>query len=249
MPYMKESRLKIERAEMHIHDIERRIAALHQTDTAKVEIYPEHGTERLIHTFQDPFVFDDLSLMIGDAVHNLKCALDYTWLQTIEKLVPANVDDRAKFPVRKFIEELKGFLRKGNIDTTCKPLFDFMVNEIQPCEGGNDAIWAIHNFDNRDKHRLLLPVLAQGHIGGLEVQDESGEKFPGFGVGDFQRPPYVIDFEKGLHVTKKGKLAAEIGVEDTKSGCFMHVPETLKVYSQTILAVVKAFEGFLQSAP
>jgi hypothetical protein len=247
MPELKESRLKINRADIHIRNIERRILALHQTDTAVIEIHPQYGTERLVHTFNDVTVFDDLSLMIGDAVHNLRCALDYTWLQTIEKLIPANVDDRAKFPVRKTLEELKGVLKKGNVDTTCRRLFDFMVNDIQPCEGRNDAIWAIHNFDNRDKHRLLIPVLSQGNVDGIEVQNEIGEKFPGFGTGDFQRPPYVIDFVKGTHVTKKGKLTAHIGVEDIKSGCFMHIPETLDVYFGNILLVVESFERFLQS--
>lgn len=243
--YLLQSRVKLERANVHIRDIEARIEALHQTDAARIEIHPEHRTERLVHTL-DESAFDSLALVIGDAIHNLACALDYTWLQTIEKLIPANVSDRAKFPVYKAIEELDGALRKGNVDSACPALFSFMIDDIKPCDGGNVAIWPVHNFSNRDKHRLLLPVLSDGHITGIEVQDESGT-WPGWGMTrDLQRPPYYIDFPKGAHITKKGKLTAHIAVKDGKSGCLMDVPDSLLMYSGEIVSVVEAFEGFLE---
>jgi hypothetical protein len=243
--YLIQARAKIERANIHVQDIKGRVDALEQTDAAVIEIHPEHGTERLTHTL-DESAFDDLALVIGDAVHNLKCALDYTWLQTIERLVPANVDDRAKFPVYKTIEELNGALRKGNVHTACPALHSFMIDQIKSCDGGNAAIWPIHNFANRDKHRLLIPVLAQGHINGIEVEDETGKRHPAFGASPLQRPPYCIDLDKGLHFTKKGKLTANIVVDDGKFGCLMDIPETLVVYFGTIVCVVEAFESFLE---
>jgi hypothetical protein len=246
---LEHSRLKIKRANSHIADIEARIIALHTTDTAVVETHPQYGTERLKHNFSDVVAFEDIALMLGDAIHNLKCALDYTWLKTIERLVPALVDDRAKFPVRKTIKEVEGFLAHAEVHTFHPNLFAFMLHTIKPCEGGNDAIWNIHNFDNRDKHRLLIPVLAQGHIDGIEVEDERGEAFKGSGAGDFQRPPYCIDFKPGLHVKQKGKLTADIAVEDEKSGCFMHIPETLIRYSHIISKAVELFERFLEAEP
>jgi hypothetical protein len=244
--YLLEARAKIERANVHIGDVERRVNALEQTDTAVVETHSEHGTERLTHTL-DESGFDQIALVTGDAVHNLNCALDYTWLQTIQKLAPANVSDRAKFPVHKTIEELKGALRKGNVDTTCPHLFTFIVDGIQPCDGGNPAIWPIHCFANRDKHRLLIPVLAEGHINEIEVQDETGERWPGSGFSAPQKPPYCIDFADGLHVTKKGKLTANVIVDDGKFGCRMDIPQTLVIYSAAITGVVEAFESFLKS--
>lgn len=178
--YLLEARAKIERANVHIGDFERRVDALEPTDTALVEIHPEHGAERLTHTL-DESGFDQTALVTGDTVHNLNCALDYTWLQTIERLAPANARNRAKFPVHKTIEELNGTLRKGNVDTTCPHLFSFIVGEIQPYNGGNPAIWPIHCFANRDKHRLLIPVPAESNISRIEVQDRTGERWPGFG--------------------------------------------------------------------
>ena len=243
-----QARAKLDRANVHIRDLEGRVKALEDTDTAFVEIHPEHGTERLTHTL-DESAFDHIALVIGDAVHNLACALDYTWLETVERLAPALVRDNAKFPVYRTAPELEGQLRGRNvqIDVTSPALFDFVVNEIQPYEGGNTAIWPAHCFANRDKHRLLIPVLAQGHINGIEVQDETGELWPGSGLSEFQRPPYVIDLMPGLHFTKKGKLTALIGVEDGKFGCSMDVPETINMHLGAIVGVVEAFESFLQS--
>jgi hypothetical protein len=237
---LKDSRLKIKRANKHIADIEARIVLLHETDTATVDINPDTGGEILKHDFTDaPAAFDDIALMVGDAVHNLNCALDYTWFQTIERLVPAAVDDRAKFPVRKAIEELQGWLTKTEINLASPNLYSFMVDVIKACDGG--AIWPVHSMDIRDKHRLLIPVLSAGHIDGIEVEDESGEIFRGFGAGDIQRPPYYIAFRKGLRIKKKGKLTATIIVEDRDFGYYMHIPETLRHYSHFILGIIKNF--------
>src|ERR1700693_5081411 len=202
-------RLKIDRANKHIADIDARIVRLHETDTARIDIHPETGGEILTHTFSDTTAFNDIALMLGDAVHNLNCALDYTWLQTIERLLPTPVDDRAKFPVRKSIKELEGWMAKAGIDSAHPALFLHMLDKVQHCHGGDEAIWAIHNLDIR--HRLLIPVLSTGHIDGISVMDQHGETWRGYGSSaGLQRPPYVIQYEPGLHIKDKGKLTALI---------------------------------------
>jgi hypothetical protein len=240
------ARAKLYRANIHIRCIENRVTRLQNSTRARIKQHAQFHTQRLEYILELS-AFDDLALLIGDAIHNMRCALDYTWLQTIERLVPANLDERAKFPIRKTIEEVMGALKKGDVDTACPALFNFTVNEIKPCEGGNYPIWAVHSFDNRDKHRLLLPVLAQGHIEGIEVKDQRGNITPGYGISNFQLPPYVIDLAEGLYFTKYGKLTAYVGVEDGKSGCFMGIPDSLAEYQRAIFGVVEAFEGFLRT--
>lgn len=243
----RDSRLKIDRANKHIADINARIVRLHETNTARIDIDPKTGSEILTHTFSDATAFDDIALMLGDAVHNLNCALDYTWLQTVERLVPALVDERAKFPIRKTLKELEGSMTKAGMNISSPDLFRFVLDRIQPCDGGDEAIWAIHNLDIRDKHRLLIPVLSTGHIDGISVMNQSGETWRGYGSSaDLQRPPYVIAYEPGLHIKDKGKLTAVIIVADGKVGHLMHVSETMKHYSYFILRVVERFEEFLR---
>src|SRR5271156_6411477 len=93
------SRLKIDRANKHIADIKKRLVALQDSEASAIEIDSETGGERLKHDFGDRMAFRDIALMLGDAIHNLKCALDYTWLETIQGLAPAAVSSFAKFPV------------------------------------------------------------------------------------------------------------------------------------------------------
>ena len=65
-------------------------------------------------------------------------------------------------------------------------------------------------------------------------------------TGDFQRPPYVIQYAPGLHVKDKGKLSAQIIVEDTKLTNPLEIPETLSTYSGLIVQVAEVFERFLE---
>ena len=121
-------------------------------------------------------------------------------------MAPTLVDDRAKFPVRKNINELKGWMEseKARVHTDCPALYRFMLDEIAAHTGWECVIMPLHRMNNRDKHRLLLPVLSHVHIKGIEVEDENGERNIGSGVSaELQKPPYCIRYRRGLHVTKK----------------------------------------------
>ena len=247
-----DARAKTERAKHHIGDIEARILALHETDTSWTEIHPQFGTERLVHEFADTKAFFDLSLMIGDVLHNLNCALDYTWFKTAERLVPAILSNHTKFPVREKSEELEGWLKTPgkkhpSIHELCSALSEFLLDEIRPYRGGDHAIWPVHVLDNIDKHRLLIPILSSGDINGIEVVDENGESWQGNAIGTIQEPPYVVDLAIGLHFKEKGKLAAWILVNDRKLAHPLRIPHTLIHYSDLIIQVVEAFEAFVET--
>jgi hypothetical protein len=244
-----DSRLKVERANKHIKDIESSLRMLHDSQTSAVNVDPETGCETLIYEFPNvDAVFSDVALMLGDAVHNLNCALDYTWLETIKRLAPDAVNDRAKFPVRRTANELEGSLKKAEIDIASPALFNFMIRQIQPYDGGNAAIWPIHRLDIRDKHRLLIPVFTTAHVEQLEMEDETGEPITGVAsTGDiFQKPPYRMPFRAGLHIKDYSKLTARILVH-TSTGYIISVPETLRDYSHFIGSLVEAFERFLET--
>jgi len=71
------ARLKIDRAKHHIADVESVITALPNSYTATVEINPKGGNEVLKHDLRDrDKIINDIALTLGDAVHNLHCALD-----------------------------------------------------------------------------------------------------------------------------------------------------------------------------
>src|ERR1039457_3820829 len=99
-------------------------------------------------------------------------------------------------------------------------------------------------MNNRDRHRLLLPVVSHVNIKGIEVEDETGERHIGSGVSaELQKPPYCIRYRRGLHATNKGEL---IMIEDVESEHRLPVLETISGYSYYVARVVKLFEAFLE---
>lgn len=240
-----DARLKVNRANKHISELESRIVALPNAYLGSVKLNPDRGSERLEHRLEDKKVISDIALSLGDAIHNLNCALDYTWLETIERLAPAAVGKFAKFPVRESFKELKAALEGAKIHKASPKLFDFVITKIQPYSRGNHAIWPVHHLDIRDKHRLLIPILHIASIDGITVEDQHGGIWKGTTYGTTQEPPYCIDFEPGLHVKEQGCVVIQVFLEDAKILGKIYVPEAIRLYSQFVLAVVEDFERFV----
>jgi len=114
--------------------------------------------------------------MIGDAIHNLHCALDMAWREVVKRVSPAGFDaSRSKFPVCKSRHELESALvRTVKLDST-SALYRFMVDAVKSYKGGDSDIWAVHQLDIHDKHHLLIPVLNVLSINGVELEHENGQ--------------------------------------------------------------------------
>jgi hypothetical protein len=155
----KDARLKLKRAKKHIADFTAAVNALEDACTATVE-YHAQGGQSLKHEIPDADnALDDLSLIAGDAIHNLRSALDFAWYDTISRCLPDKLSDKTKFPVMKTRQDLEGTLHGIEVDTRCPRLFECMVTQIQPYKGGdNSIIWTLHDLDISDKHLLLLSL-------------------------------------------------------------------------------------------
>ncbi len=46
----------------------------------------------------------------------------------------------------------------GDVVHNLRSSLDLLAAELEPYAGGNDPLWLLHEIDNRDKHRLLVPV-------------------------------------------------------------------------------------------
>lgn len=95
-------------------------------------------------------------LILGDAVHNLRSALD---LMATELAVIADQNpDDAYFPFAADLDGLrksqkfKNFTKNG---ADCAKLLEI----VAPYHGGNEALRALHDLDVQDKHKSLIPSL------------------------------------------------------------------------------------------
>jgi hypothetical protein len=98
MPTFQDARLKIDRANKHIRDIERRIRSLEDSYSATIQINPKFGYQEIKYDLSDKTAIEDISLLIGDALHNMKCALDYGWLIILERYAAAAIGNKTQFP-------------------------------------------------------------------------------------------------------------------------------------------------------
>jgi hypothetical protein len=105
----------------------------------------------------------DLSLDIGDCVHNLRSALDHLAWRLVE-ISGGTPGSRTVFPIcNPAAPPAKGLQISGLNRTTPKggAIFDTM-EAVQPYKTGyrfKDPLWGLRGWSNTDKHRLLLSSL------------------------------------------------------------------------------------------
>lgn len=160
---LKGPKLKLERAKKHFRDLESVVERFYETKPYLVGVddNPESNQRefRLVRARPVPV---GLSIIGGDAIHNLRSTLDHL----VWQLVLANGGEpnkRTAFPVWRseadFVTGRPGYA-KGASEEALEVLYG-----LKPYQGGSDFLWRIHQLDIVDKHRLLLAVaMRQEHV-------------------------------------------------------------------------------------
>lgn len=238
------AKLKIERANKHNADIDARIVSLEKSNTVSFDTNPDTGQKFLKHDLSDRTAASDISLMIGDTIHNLRIGLDHAWSETLQRHARSAFDpDHAKFPVYANGDHLESTLRGSKINTECPRLIDDIVTKIKPYSGGNDSLWPIHRFDILDKHRLLLPIIQYASIEDIEMEDETGYLRSGYSVTE-QLPPWFVHIPEGWNVKKEGKPSIGVLFGEGTPENRLSVKGMLPHYSAVVLKVVEFLENF-----
>lgn len=241
-----DARLKIDRANKHIRDAEDVVLSLVQSFTVAVSHDPDTGVQNLVHAA--PELTDarvQLSLITGDAVHNLRSALDYAWLATLKKHVPTADLRRVKFPVRDSRKELETALNGVQINPTSNSaIFDLLMSNIQPYEGGkNGVVYTLHELDICDKHLLRLSIKPLAGISGIVLEKPDGEIVHGFGATVESCGPYVIPFHKDIRLKQEGTLSINVVLDEAGNFNGVHVVDLLRNFSRAVLYYVQLMEA------
>ncbi|MGO9339479.1 MAG: hypothetical protein ACLPY1_18425 [Terracidiphilus sp.] len=175
------ARLKIERAKKHINDLQvaANLFAKAHPHYISVEIDSDTGHNFLRIAPADPFP-DEFLPILGDALHNLRSALDHAWVQSV--FVPS---DHTKFPFRKTREDLEATVN-GLKDNATKEVKNLIVNVIQPYFGGDgEILHHLHDLDIKDKHGLLIAHRQFTMISGITLRDLKDEGNKEWALGDW----------------------------------------------------------------
>lgn len=240
-------RWKIKRADKHIAEMDGILDSFHKPDsyTVREDRDPHTGQKFIEYGFAKILSGEDLALAMGDAVHNLKCALDYAWIHCIRKLHPPALRNFAKFPIYPSQPELESALRGHGIQIASPTFYNLIVSEIKPYDGG-DQLWAIHRTDIWDKHRLLIPVLdvAQAEV---TLEDDKGNLNVWLCV--FTRGGrYSHPIEDNQKLKDKGDVHLDVVFQDGLPVQGKHISPVLHEFSEAVLAVVETLEAFLETA-
>ena len=145
---------KIDWAKQHIGTLEQAIKTFRTSDPYgfKIENDPKSGDK--IHIIQirqqTPANFP---LIIGDAIHNLRSALDYLAWQLVlaNGQQPKSGRGGTQFPTLN----TKGKSGQGDIQGISTRA-QTLVDAVQPYQGSDDDLWTLHQLDITDKHKLLI---------------------------------------------------------------------------------------------
>jgi len=165
------SRKKIERAKKHIEDLNSLLAAFVSSDFYTVSV--EKNIQRRAHFLRfdidkSPFPFHDAALVVGDALHNLRSALDLLYYGTV-----VNPSNWTRFPIfdtrEILVDRIGGALKKKQITSS---VHDLILDTVKPYHAGNYTLWALHDLNIRDKHQLLVPVVKLFKFYGVRLEDD-----------------------------------------------------------------------------
>lgn len=155
-------RSKLFRGLQHTADLERLAGEVY--DHVDVEVNDNQATgQREWWTSCDAMYTRQIALVAGDAIHNLRAALDLMYCELVRAAGNAIAPDDT-FPVRKSeraFEDAKPTIRNRITEDALEAL-----SRLEPFRGGNEPLYLLHRLDIIDKHRLLTAtaVSARGGI-------------------------------------------------------------------------------------
>jgi hypothetical protein len=238
-------KLKVQRARQHISDLQGFLNSFFKPADYRFieETHPETGQYVLKFELLRQ-VSPDIALLIGDVLHNLRSALDFSYYLAVSKS-GGQPTDFSKFLVEETRERLEGPLRGGSIRHSAA-LQNLILDGIQPYKAGNYMLWALHQLNIIDKHKLLVPVVQATRLVGVDF-DAGSNRFRGMSFGihngritdlisgtgeikihNYGMPTFEILFERGLPMENQSVIP------------------TLWQFANVVSGVVEKFEDFFK---
>lgn len=252
-------RLKIDRAKKHLSDLESVLRDHIRSDPYRLVCEYKRAPEiksDYVDLPPPPMAYhyrietlsplpDEVSLVFGDVVHNLRVALD---LMAYDLIVQNGGSEKfTGFPFHEEAWNLKDALEKGPISVVPKEIKDLLWSDIQPYRSGKgDSLWHMNRLDIIDKHRLLL---ATEHITGLaNAEFVGGMNFIGGELRNRNPDGYLAISITPLVSKNEAALTFEVVIAERKHFPDRNLVETLRQLTTDTLRVVERLEEALFGA-
>ena len=145
------SRVKVDRAKQFIHELQIELDSYTNRDPNTARLKGDNTTTDISA--------DEMSLVpgaiIGDAVHNLRTALDLM-ASELARLNKRNAKT-VYFPFATSAYEYDAAITRNDF-RKCGEDAVYLLKTFKPYRGGNERLRAIHDLDMQDKHTALVPT-------------------------------------------------------------------------------------------
>jgi hypothetical protein len=168
-------RVKIERANKHIAELEDFVmqsGVLHGK-SFRLDANAETGKPFLnIGSFN---IYEPgLPAIIGDAVHNLRSALDHlayhlVMVGTDKGGIRTERWENIQFPITHSADSYKSKRTAGKVEGMERKAIA-AIDKLRPYKGGNEPLWLLHKLDNTNKHSFILPIGEDVIIAGVSLR-------------------------------------------------------------------------------
>jgi hypothetical protein len=170
--------LKIERANEHIAEIEKRIRIAAHSHSPHIHFDPKTGEKYLHCAHTDYKLAASLAVCVGDAIHNLHSALDIAWVEIVRKFGKKGPTKHTRFPIdpQGARQKLESTLTESAEIPRAHPACKLLLDGIKPYKGGDQDILLVNSLDIDDKHKLLIPLVTVAGVMGVELEHEDGRR-------------------------------------------------------------------------
>lgn len=201
----------------------------------------------------EPHVRQQLALLMGDAIHNLRASLDYAATAVVRAMDGDTT--YVTFPFHETREKLVAKESSGiRAIQTALPGADvegFFKDAIKPYHAGNELLWTLTKLDKIDKHNFIIPTVMLAQL------TQIGSAPAPFGVslsknemcGDIdRRQTFVAGPIKDSDMVKyKVQITVSVNFPEGKYLSGLPVVPTLGNLAGTVFEALMAFEEFAAS--
>lgn len=160
---------KLERASQHVHDFEAVASAWSKRCPHRPVVKAQKMNEDWrvwVELLVDVDVPPSIPLILGDAIHNLRCALDHAMWSLIG-FDGGKQHKQLQFPVGA--ERIHFEASARGVITPSESVKELLVNLAAYPSGEGELLYAIHSLDRIDKHRTLTPIAHISHMGSFNI--------------------------------------------------------------------------------
>jgi hypothetical protein len=157
-------RRKLLRAEHHLKILNDIVTRYKRTEYLLIP-KPCDDPDEILFSIKLPKIPEDIALIAGDCIHNLRCVLDHIVWQLAHRTSPNRTPEQRKknmFPLSLTYGEFVKQVARERLNGL-PPKAVTLVETFQPYHAAFDFLGALGELENIDKHRTLVIVASFVH--------------------------------------------------------------------------------------